>query len=312
MSRYIKMILLGLLLASMAIFAGCGEDESSEGGFVLYATDSSYTKLIEYDFTPLGDTPEALIREFFVSMQEYSDGSAISLIPSKLSCSASSVEGDVLSIDVSGDISSITTAQRLLFTAAMTRSAKQIDGIEGLIIYNNGEIITDASGESLGILKSSRFVSNAIDEADDYRESEVTLYYANENQDGLIKVTETIRYRSSTSLEKAVVEKLIAGPESSVTEDGQTIKSTLPSGLTLLGINVRDGVCYVNFDSKFISNKVSGYDEIPVYSVVNSLFELSDISSVQISINGSTDVTMPLGTISLSSPLTYNEGIVNK
>ena len=45
-------------------------------------------------------------------------------------------------------------------------------------------------------------------------------------------------------------------------------------------------MCYLNFDSDFLNNQLEVKDYIPVYSIVNSLSELSSVNRVQISING--------------------------
>ena len=48
----------------------------------------------------------------------------------------------------------------------------------------------------------------------------------------------------------------------------------------------KDGICYVNLDESFLTvvNNVS--TDVAVYSIVNSLVELSNINKVQILING--------------------------
>ena len=55
----------------------------------------------------------------------------------------------------------------------------------------------------------------------------------------------------------------------------------------LLNVSVNENVCYLNFDASFLSNPLEVREYIPIYSIVNSLSELSSVSRVQITVNGS-------------------------
>lgn len=56
----------------------------------------------------------------------------------------------------------------------------------------------------------------------------------------------------------------------------------------LLSVTTVDGVCYVNFDAGFTNQDYEIQEPIVIYSIVDSLSELSTVSKVQISVNGST------------------------
>ena len=49
-------------------------------------------------------------------------------------------------------------------------------------------------------------------------------------------------------------------------------------------------MCYLNLDGGFLNNPLEVKDYIPIYSIVNSLSELSSVNRVQISINGAQNV----------------------
>ena len=65
----------------------------------------------------------------------------------------------------------------------------------------------------------------------------------------------------------------------------------------------------MNLDEKFLDNPYEISDMLPVYSIVNSLTELSNISKVQFSINGKTDVKFR-ESISLESPFERNLDLI--
>ena len=54
-------------------------------------------------------------------------------------------------------------------------------------------------------------------------------------------------------------------------------------------MSTKDGICYVNFDEGFLGQGYNVLEEIPIYSIVNSLTEIPGINKVQILINGETN-----------------------
>ena len=79
-----------------------------------------------------------------------------------------------------------------------------------------------------------------------------------------------------------MVEELIAGPG----EQAQGRYPSINPNTKILSVMTRDGVCYVNLDDNFLTvvNNVS--TDVSIYSIVNSLIELSNVNKVQILVNG--------------------------
>ena len=90
-------------------------------------------------------------------------------------------------------------------------------------------------------------------------------------------------YITVVTLEKLIMEQLIEGPKSS------SKQGTLPSGTTLISVTQVDGVCYVNLSESFRTQSTTVAEEITLYSIVNSLSELPNVTQVQLAINGSTE-----------------------
>ena len=78
------------------------------------------------------------------------------------------------------------------------------------------------------------------------------------------------------------MEQLIEGPRKS------GLLATIPSETKLITITVVDGVCYVNLDEMFLNQNQEISEPVVLYSIVDSLTELTGIDKVQISINGDT------------------------
>lgn len=62
--------------------------------------------------------------------------------------------------------------------------------------------------------------------------------------------------------------------------------ATMPSGTKVNKISVKDNTCYLDLSSDFLDKRDNISDEVTIYSVVNTLVELSNINKVQFSIDG--------------------------
>jgi len=103
-----------------------------------------------------------------------------------------------------------------------------------------------------------------------------------------------------------ILEQLISGP------DDSACTATLPKTTKILGVSIRDGICYVNFDTKLLTDSVVSSDAILVYSVVNSLAELASVEQVQFIVNGSLAVDSPLGQFSFETPFSPNYDLIEQ
>ena len=301
--RFISACLL-LVLATAVFLAGCHKDKATvtpgEGEIVIYYSNASCSRLISKIYTPQHEQTVELARELYAKMQEGGYEDTIPAVAADITISDISLSGNTMSIALQGPWDTMRAPNRMLFLAAVTRTLTQLKDVDGILFTMNGEALTDESGNMMGVLRSASFVDNAVDNPEDYREAVIALYFANEAMDGLVKVERTVVYRSSSSMERIVVEQLLRGPEDS------GAKASLPNTASLLSINVRDGVCYVNFDSKFITEVLGSSDYVPVYSVVNSLTELPNVDKVQISINGSSETGFQRDILSFAIPFTRN------
>ena len=107
-----------------------------------------------------------------------------------------------------------------------------------------------------------------------------------ENGGKLVEVIKPVEYNSNISMEKLVVERLIAGPDA----ENEELYPVINPATKVLGVTVKDGTCYVNLDNGFLTQTYNVSAEVQIYSIVNSLVELSNINKVQIAVNGNTDM----------------------
>lgn len=192
----------------------------------------------------------------------------------------------------------------VLVRAAIVRTLTQIDGIQYVTFQINSEPLTDSYGAVIGTMTADLFIDNAGNEINTYEKVRLNLYFANETGDGLKAVSRSVVYNSNISMERLVVEQLIAGPG-----EGEKAFPTINPDTKIVSVNVKDGTCYVNLDNIFLTQIYNVTSDVTIYSITNSLVELSNVNRVQISINGDTAVNYKEN-ISLSTVFERNLELV--
>ena len=176
--------------------------------------------------------------------------------------------------------------KEILTRAAIVRTVTQIPEISYVSFTVQGDPLADSNGMAIGTMSADTFIENAGDEINAYEKVNLRLYYANEDGTGLIEENRrNVVYNSNISLEKLVVEQLVKGPMA------QGAYPTINSSTKVISVSVKDGICYVNFGSDFLNQPYNVSAEVTIYSITNSLVELSNVNKVQISIDGETGIT---------------------
>ena len=202
------------------------------------------------------------------------------------------------------DYSKMSAVDEVLCRAAVVRTMTQIDGVDCVAFYIGDAPLTDAKGNLVWCtMNQGQPSENPGGRINSIQEYDTTLYFSNLDGDGLVKeVREDVYYSSNISMEKLIMEQLLDGPK---TKDA---KSAIPEGTKLVSVSVVDGVCYVSLDEAFKNQDYKVNEAIVIYSIVDSLSELSTISKVQIS--GSTAIRAePTATISRSPDMRHQYGL---
>lgn len=148
----------------------------------------------------------------------------------------------------------------------------------------------------MGVMNADTFIDNDGNEINTYEKVKLTLYFANESGDKLRKVSRNVVFNSNISMERLVVEQLLAGPAK-----GENGYPTINPATKIQSVTVKDGTCYVNLDGSFLTQPYKVTSDVTVYSITNSLAELSNVNKVQITIDSTTDKELkdnvPLSTV---------------
>lgn len=179
-----------------------------------------------------------------------------------------------LTIDFEPSYAELTGIPEILCRAAIVKTLSQLEGVEYIQFNVNGQPLLDADGDLVGIMTKEDFIDNTG------TETKVKLYFADEKGDALVEYLKEITYNGTGSLEELVLKELLAGPE----QIG--MYRTVPEDTVLNKVEMKEGICYVDFNKNFM-DKISGLsDEVVIYSIVNTLVELPYIKKVQFQING--------------------------
>lgn len=296
-----------LLLAVPLLMAGCRKQQQvDESGYRIWYINQDETCL-KYENKELqSKNEEGLLREMMEVMREMpTDDELKPVIPEDVTLLDFDFEHNQLYLDFSPEYKKMPKVYEVLCRAAIVRTMGQIDGVEYVDFQVNGEPLTDLEGKEIGLMNEDQFIENAGEEINAYKTADLTLYFANKAGDKLVGQRVAMEYNSNISLEKLIVEQLIAGPPF------EGAYPTIPSETKLLNISIKDKICYVNLDEGFLGTGYNVIESIPVYSIVNSLIENTDAQKVQISINGESN-RMFRESINFDTIFEKNEGLIEQ
>lgn len=289
-----KMTKILLCLACMMSLTACGpENNNKENIYPIYYISNSETKVEMHEYEMQSVSEEDRLEELLTCLATGPDKLTYKapLAMGFHVLSVSEKEGKV-QLDVDSSYTEMPATTEVLVRAAIVRTLTQLQNVHYVGITVEGEQLFDNAGEAVGWMNAEQFINNDGNEINTYEPIKVKLYFADEEGGHLIAAFRQKHYSTNTPLERFVVEELIAGPSGKI--DG--LYPTINPETKIISTMTKDGICYVNLDSSFLTvvNNVS--TNVAVYSIVNSLVELPNINKVQILVNGEVPSTFSTAT----------------
>ena len=305
MKRIRKSFILSLC-AMIFVTAGCTKPDVSSAPYKIYYLNAEQTGLVEEAYTGETEDAEKGVEEILKCLQKGTDKiEEQSVIPEEVEILKYLLQDEKLILYFDDDYLKMDMVQEVLCRAALVRSLTQLDGVKLVAFYVNDEPLKNRDGKEYGYFQTDDFVQNTGASINSYEETELKLYFANEKGDKLAVESVIVQHDSNLALEKAIVEQLMRGPSDS------KFQRTIPKETRLLGVSIKDGICYLNFDEN-LKNIVPGVTpEVVIYSIVNSVMESTSVSWVQISINGEKNI-MFQESVDLSEALTRNYKLIEE
>ncbi len=295
--RYLVAVIF--LCLSMPFLGGCNNSKDAEEAnkLFVYYIDRNYENIVKTDYTSTTNLEdENIVDELFsrLSMQP-KDISLKIVIPNTLPIIDYKLVDTQLIINFSEEYNKMDPIKEILSRAAIVLTMVQLPQIESVNFMVNSVPLTDSTGTLVGIMNDATFIETVDTEINAYKKMDLNIYLANEKGNALLPVTRTLLSNTNLSLEKLVVEQIIAGPEN------KDSYPTVNPNTKIESITVKDGTCYVTLSEEFLVQTYQVSAEVTIYSIVNSLIELSNVNKVKISVVGNPDAIflekLPLSTV---------------
>ncbi len=295
-----------LILSFLLICTGCRKKEVFEEGTAVYYLNEEETSIVPVGYQIPEGTVEEQAGKLLEKLAEVPETVGMKqTISEEIKLLGYTLDRKQLYLDFSAEYLEMDKVKEVLVRAAIVKTMVQLEEVSFIGFRVAGEPLTDSRGMNIGLMNENTFLDNMGSEENATKIVNLNLYFANKTGDKLTPQSTVLEYSANVAVEKIVVEQLITGP----TEKGYY--PTIPQDTKVMSVTTKDGVCYVNLDIGFTAQGYDVLGQVTIYSIVNSLTELPGITSVQILVNGETNINYK-DSISLESTFQMNQEIVEK
>lgn len=277
-----KKIVKLLPLVFLILLCGCNS-QNTDSTYHMYYVNKDTTKIVEKNYEPEDTDTQGLIKEFLIALS--TDSGSVEYtkpLPNDVEITNYTLNGNQLFLYFDEDYYNMDVVEEVLCRAAIVRTMIQIPEVSCVSFYIGDAPLADSKGNVVGLMTEESFIENPGKQINAIQTASIHLYFSNTTGDGLVETTEEVQYSTNMSMEKVIMENLLAGPK----EKGMI--AAIPDGTELVSVTTTDGTCYVNLDETFMNQVYEIQEPIVIYSIVNSLSEVPTINNVQISVNGDT------------------------
>lgn len=228
-------------------------------------------------------------------------------IPQDIQIKSMVLEKDLLKIDISSHYNDLSAQDQVLLRAALVKTLTEFDFINQVEISIDGEPLVGTDGKPIGPMSQEDIVLEPSNVLTTSNLQTVKLYFSDKNGEKLVMEERTIEVNPNVPVEKYIVEELIKGPQSS------DLLPTIPVETTIKDIETKDGICYVDLSNEFKTKHAGGStgETFTIYSIVNSLTELSNVKKVQFLIEGEKQQEFK-GHYDFSGPFERDESLISE
>lgn len=301
-SRILSLILILVLTFSLC---GCGQDkEEDTSGMYVYFINKEGDELTKEEYRIKSDNENNQISDLLDALSQNGDDEKDkAAIPENVIVNGFNLENGIVTVDFNSEYNQLKNQREVMCRAAVVLTLIQVNAVDGIAFTVEDEPYEKVPGTKLGVMDASSFVSMLRGGDDQFARADFLLFFGNGDGSKLKRYDlKNANYGNKTK-EEFIIDKLISGPD----KDGYT--PTLNKNIKLRSVSTSNNICYVDFDSSFLTERSGVLDEVCIYSIVNSLCELNDIHEVQITVNKDSDIIYNKK-ISLREPLIRNLDIV--
>lgn len=207
-----------------------------------------------------------------------------------------------LIVNLSSDFLSFGgSVAEIVAVGSIVNTLTQFNEIDRVKILIEGEEYIGPSGEPRGFMVP--FTQNAAE-----TDTEVIVYFSNEQATAVVAETRTIRTSPDTTLEniiKIVLEELIQGPQR------PELYPTIPAQVKVQSVIIEGKTAMVDFSQEMHTKHWGGAagESMTINSIVNTLTEFAGIDMVKMTVAGE---PMNIEHAILEDPLPRNEDMIER
>jgi len=229
------------------------------------------------------------------------DKSLYATMPKEVQIRTIRVDQKHVIINFDESIFTLSPQEELVFKASLIKSLTSFEAFDSVEFFFNGVPIKEEQQKIVGRFQSGDVLTHYDDVVNRKFNKTVIIFYPNEKQDKLKQVYQNITISPNKKIEEVIIETII----------NEQLQPILPRDTKLLNVYTNQEVCYVDLSSECQTNYLpNGITErISIYSLVNSLTDLPNITYVQILVEGQIVKTLQ-GNLSLNRLLTKNYALI--
>ncbi len=276
-----KLLFVKIIFLSILLLVSCKQDDISnldnDSSTKIFYLDTAQTSIVGMDYNTKSKSTIGLIEEFIYALGESPNSSSMKKAKpdSVIVQSYNLNENGRLTLDFSPEYLDIEGVSEVLCRATIVKTLFQVEEVQYIDFTINGQPLMDSNDKPVGLMHADDIIHSTNAE-DVY----VTVYFSNLEGGALLPSNLRITYDGNTPIPELIINRLILGPVE------PNMVQTVPADTVLNSVTTKEGICYVDFSKEFLDYSHEIMPEIVIYSIVNSLVELSYINSVQFTING--------------------------
>ena len=285
--RIVKPFFCIFLLTLIINIIGCNANNKEkivtvENYYKIYYVNNSEDKLVSEDYYAKEEDTDKLINELLERLTNVPEGITLKKpIPDEVKVKDIKKKGDVLSVNFSESYKQLTGISEILRRACVVKTLCQIEGINKVEYTIENQPLMYSETNPVGAMSGDDFIDNTGGETTYYQNVQISLYYTDAAGKKLYQTRHNVEFDGTISLEELVIRQLLAGPL-----ENDKLAPVLPAGTKINKVSFKDGICYVDFSKEFLEGRDGVSDDVIVYSVVNSLSDIGNVSKVQFWIDG--------------------------
>lgn len=246
---------------------------------------------------------QALARAILLKLTENNiDKMLHATIPATVTIRNYRVDKKHVTVDFNDSIFKLTQQQEMILKTSVIKSLTSFDAFDSVEFFFNGIPIKEGQQNIYGKFQKRDALLSYDEVVNRVSYKTVSLYYPNDKKDKLIQLYEEIPISPNKKVEEVIIETILNNSEHSI----------FPKNTKLLNVYTNEEICFVDLSSEcqtnFLPNGIS--ERIAVYSVVNSLTDLPNITHVQFLVDGQVAKTFQ-GNFSLNRLLIKNYALMD-